>query len=271
MEDLKGKVVLIDFWTYSCINCLRTLPYLKEWYKKYHDKGFVIVGIHTPEFEFEKDPSNVQEAVTRLGISYPVALDNSYAMWNAYHNHFWPAHYLLNQDGYIVAMHFGEGAYEETEGQIQELLGLSEAVVAPSQVKTRSISPETYLGTNRGKSFTSENHIINDTMTLYTYSKPLHNDQVGLRGEWKAEDERITSESDESFLSMNFEATKVYLVLSGPSKTPLEVYLDGKRVGEIAVDFAQKYDVVETTYGRHQLTLKVPKGVSAYAFTFGGE
>lgn len=141
IHELHGKVVLIDFWTYSCINCLRTLPYIEKWYADYKDKGLVVVGVHTPEFEFEKDPKNVAAAVKRLGIEYPVAQDNNYGTWYAYQNNYWPAHYLIDQNGEIRFVHFGEGGYVETENAIRELLGMS-TVSKPEPVPSRRpISP----------------------------------------------------------------------------------------------------------------------------------
>jgi cytochrome c biogenesis protein CcdA/thiol-disulfide isomerase/thioredoxin len=258
IQDLKGKVVLIDFWTYSCINCLRTLPYIEKWYADYKDQGLVVVGVHTPEFEFEKEMQNVKDAVKRLGVLYPVALDNDYATWQAYHNHYWPAHYLIDKSGQIRMIHFGEGGYVETENGIRELLGLKKLEMKERLEPLRALSPETYLGLERGKVESG-------------YTKPLENDQVGLRGQWRKEGEKITSESDASYLDMNVLAKQVYLVLSGKSKEPLKVFLDGKLVREITVDGPRKYDILTAEYGRHQLSLQVPKGISAYAFTFGGE
>jgi cytochrome c biogenesis protein CcdA/thiol-disulfide isomerase/thioredoxin len=268
---LRGKVVLIDFWTYSCINCLRTLPYIEKWYADYKDDGLVIIGVHTPEFEFEKDAKNVAQAVMRLGIKYPVAQDNDYKTWQAYHNRFWPAHYLIDAQGNLRMVHFGEGAYVETENAIRTLLGMQPLEMKEPAHEIKQVSPETYLGTARGHSYTPEITIQPDEEIKYAYQAALKEDQVGLRGLWLAESERITSRSDESYLEMNFLASEVYLVLSGSSATPLEVFLDGKKHGTMVVDGDRKYDIVSTSYGHHLLSLKIPKGVSAYAFTFGSE
>lgn len=271
LMQLKGKVVLVDFWTYSCINCLRTLPYLEKWYADYKDDGLVIIGVHTPEFEFEKDPKNVAEAASRLGVLYPVAQDNDYKTWQAYHNHYWPAHYLIDQNGHVRMIHFGEGGYAETENAIRQLLGKAPLHMEESKITKRPITPETYLGSDRGKSYTSENSIKSDVPAEYHYTTSLKDDRVGLKGNWKVESEFILSESDESYLDINFLARRVYLVLSGSSDTPIEVTLDGKPYSKIQVDEARKYDIVTTTYGRHNLSLKIPKGIKAYAFTFGDE
>jgi len=269
LSQLRGEVILIDFWTYSCINCLRTLPYLENWYRDYKNKGFIIIGVHTPEFEFEKDYNNVKKAVKDLGIEYPVALDNNYATWNAYSNHYWPAHFLIDQDGNIRMVHFGEGGYVETENAIRSLLGLTLLEEQELSQSTRAISPEIYLGFSRGRSY--KMNISTDQTVDYSYTAPLEADQVGLKGPWIVTDESIIAEGDNSYLDDNFLATHVYLVLSGSSKTLLEVYLDGKFYGCIHVDGDKKYDIVSTSYERHQLSLKVPKGVKAYAFTFGDE
>jgi thiol-disulfide isomerase/thioredoxin len=271
LMQLEGKVVLIDFWTYSCINCLRTLPYLKKWYADYKNDGLVIIGVHTPEFEFEKDPKNVAEAASRLGVNYPIAQDNDYKTWGAFHNRYWPAHYLIDKMGHLRMVHFGEGGYAETEEAIRELLGMTVMPIEEQVEVLRPLTPETYLGTLRGIHYTSEIKILPDQTAFYDYKNPLGEDQVGLKGKWKSENERITSESDESYLDLNFLAKNVYLVLSGYSKNPIEVYIDDMPYGSILIDGDQKYDVASVAYGRHKLSLKIPKGISAYAFTFGDE
>jgi cytochrome c biogenesis protein CcdA/thiol-disulfide isomerase/thioredoxin len=269
MEELKGKVVLIDFWTYSCINCLRTLPYLEGWYAKYKDAGLVVIGVHTPEFAFEKDPNNVADAAKRLGVDYPIALDNDYKTWLAYRNNYWPAHYLIDKEGNIRMEHFGEGGYPETENGIRQLLGLAPIEMEEIEKPSRPISPETYLGAARGHSYTIPLKV--GEASSYAYTAPLGDDEVGLRGSWQVDQESIEARGDDCYLDLNFLAKQVYLVLSGSSKKPLEIYLDGNRAGEFYMDGDRKYDIVNTTYKRHQLSLKIPSGVKAYAFTFGQE
>lgn len=271
IQQLKGKVVLIDFWTYSCINCLRTLPFIEKWNANYKKDGLVVIGVHTPEFEFEKNPQNVAEAAMRLGVEYPIAQDNDYKTWNAFHNRYWPAHYLIDREGRLRMVHYGEGGYVETENGIRELLGLSPLQMKEPEHVTRPITHETYLGLDRASSYASGINLVGQETVRYDYKGPLGSDEVGLKGSWKAENERIVSESDESFIDLNFQARKVYLVLSGSSKVPLEVNLDGQPSQRIIVDGDRKYDMISTAYGRHLLSLKVPKGVSAYAFTFGDE
>lgn len=269
LSELRGKVVLIDFWTYSCINCLRTLPYLKNWYRNYEQYGFVVIGVHTPEFQFEKNYDNVKQAVERLGIKYPVALDNNYATWNAYHNRYWPAHYLIDQQGNIRMIHYGEGAYLETENGIRTLLGLNLLTLKEATIVSRPISPETYLGLSRAEHYAIR--ILPQKTVDYQYQETLGDDQVGLKGAWRAEQEYIVAEGDNSYLNLNFLAKQVYLVLAGSSTIPLQIFLDGQLYGQIIVNADKKYDIVTTTYGRHQLSLKIPQGVRAYAFTFGDE
>ncbi|MBS0616269.1 MAG: cytochrome c biogenesis protein DipZ [Verrucomicrobia bacterium] len=268
LSELKGKVVLIDFWTYSCINCLRTLPYLKNWYADYKNYGFVIIGVHTPEFAFEKDYDNVKKAARDLSIDYPIALDNNYATWNAYDNRYWPAHYLIDQNGVLRMEHFGEGGYEETENAIRQLLGLEPLQTTEKNMAHRPISPETYLGLERGNSYAMH---LKSGENDYAYSPPLGEDEVGLKGPWRSEDQFIEARGDNCYLDYNFLATRVYLVLSGTSPVFLEIYLDGKFYGSIHVGGDRKYDIVRAPYGRHLLSLKVPQGIKAYAFTFGDE
>ncbi|MFI5343015.1 MAG: cytochrome c biogenesis protein DipZ [Chlamydiales bacterium] len=286
IKELKGKVVLVDFWTYSCINCIRTLPYLKSWDDLYRDKGFVIVGVHTPEFEFEKSLSNVEDAVKRFGIRYPVALDNHYATWQAYDNSYWPADYLVDQEGIIREVHFGEGAYGETENAIRSLLHMPPLKEKEKElVMAVAMTHETYLGFKRGQSYAEEIQLQPNQVQEYAFTKPLEADQIGLEGKWKVDGEQITSFSDEARLELNFMANQVYLVLGGQSAAPIRVELDGKPLpekywthdmnakGEIFVKEPRKYDIVNLhgEDGRHLLVLHIPKGVEAYAFTFGME
>ncbi len=286
LAQLRGKIVLLDFWTYSCINCIRTFPYLINWNEKYKDRGLVIIGVHTPEFEFEKDPKNVKKAVERFHILYPVALDNQYKTWQAYNNLYWPAHYLIDQEGIVRQVHFGEGGYLETENAIRNLLGMTAMEEKePTKISSRPITQETYLGTSRAKNYTHSLHLKPNETVFYDYTPPLQNGQVGLRGKWFVSTQKITSQSDTSTLDLNFIATRVYLVMEADSPHQVSVFLDGAplpkkyytddmdRQGNLLVHEARKYDVINLKgeYGHHLLTLHVPTGVSAYAFTFGDE
>lgn len=284
LPKLKGKVVLVDFWTYSCINCIRTFPYLKEWYAKYKDKGFTIIGVHTPEFPFEKDRTNVEQAAKRFDITYPIALDNEYGTWNAYGNIYWPAHYLIDQNGLVREIHYGEGKYLETENAIRSLL--QEAPLAGEKempLPHKYETPETYLGYDRADRYATEIKIQPNENSLYSYTKPLEKNQVGLKGKWMIRNDYIEPGEDNSEIDLNFVAKNVYLVINGASAKPIQVSLDDNPVpqkyrtddmneqGEIFIKEARKYDIVDmgADYGNHTLSLKVPKGVKIYVFTFG--
>ncbi|HZW60836.1 MAG TPA: cytochrome c biogenesis protein DipZ [Candidatus Babeliales bacterium] len=283
IERLKGKVVLVDFWTYSCINCVRTLPYLKKWYETYKNNNFVIVGVHTPEFEFEKDPKNVEEAVTRFGITYPVALDSDYATWRNYHNQFWPAHYLIDQQGIIRDIHFGEGDYDKTENAIRSLVGLTPMEEHVEIVPHMILTPETYLGYERAQKYTSEIVLKHKETADYKYTAPLARNEIGISGSWFVSGEYIKSKSDNARLSINFLANRVYAVMAADEPSKVTLLLDNKSVppefytkdmqadGSILVKESRMYDLLnlKETDSRHILTLQVPKNVSAYVFTFG--
>ncbi len=283
MHDLEGKVVLVDFWTYSCINCVRTFPYLKSWYATYKDKGFVIVGVHTPEFEFEKNIDNIKNALHRFGLTYPVAVDNEYKTWQNYNNSYWPAHYLVNQQGYVVEKHFGEGSYLETENAIRHLLGLEPLPEIEKNVARTAITPETYLGYARGFSYTKEISLKNNEPYEYSYTKPLLSDRVGLKGTWLVHADSIEAKTDDCVLELNFIATRVYLVMQANKQSLINVQLDGNPLpsqfytadmnqrGQILVHEPRMYSVLnlQDAYGRHTLTLTIPAGVTCYVFTFG--
>lgn len=288
LDQLKGKVVLIDFWTYSCINCIRTFPYLRRWYETYKDKNFLIIGVHTPEFEFEKNEKNVKDAVKRFQLMYPIAMDNQYQTWQAFYNSYWPAHYLIDQNGIVREVHFGEGGYLETENAIRSLLHLpllSEEKEEKQPSNLAGMTPETYLGYKRANAYTSEINVLPDQSVSYNYQNALGSNEVGLKGPWTIGEEFITSDSDHSELSLNFKANRVYLVLGGDNYLPIKVELDGKPLrkefftsdmnheGEIRVKEPRKYDIVDLKGqdGRHILVLRIPKGIQVYAFTFGAE
>lgn len=248
----------------------------------------MIVGVHTPEFEFEKDSQNVEAAIKRYGIHYPVALDNQYATWNHYNNIYWPAHYLIDQTGIVRMVHFGEGGYLETENAIRALLGLPPLTKEPSEAEQRvkrPITPEIYLGYARADSYPSTLTLKHDEVADYQYSGTLQPDQVGLKGKWLVSAESIEAAEDGSELDLNFQATRVYLVMEGSNLKPVQVSVDGTPFpkewmtedmdvhGGIVVMEARKYDIInlQMQYGRHLIRLKFPKGVKAFAFTFGDE
>lgn len=289
MEALRGHVVLIDFWTYSCINCVRTLPYLTAWDKAYRDKGLVIVGIHAPEFAFERKTANVQAAIDKYGIAYPVALDNDLQTWRAYRNRYWPAHYLINKEGQVVYTHFGEGQYEETENNIRYLLGLNGEGASVSQTPVffhAAQTPETYLGYARASGFVGEGGQKADQQARYVLPTELSPNTWGLGGDWKVEPERLVALSADSSLKLSFTARKVFLVM-GPDEAGqgvVEVFLNGVPVtsraagADVGADGAVHlkgeglYELLHQPAfepGVLELHFKQP-GLSAYAFTFGG-
>ncbi|EKD85600.1 MAG: Redoxin protein [uncultured bacterium] len=287
MSELRGKVVLIDFWTYTCINCIRTLPHVTGWYNKYKDQGFVVVGVHTPEFEFEKDTKNVENAIKQYKIDYPVAQDNDYATWNAYSNQYWPAKYLIDANGVIRYIHFGEGNYDETEKAIQDLLKEAGKNVSTSlqemedQTPRSQNSPETYLGSERMQYLTPNGKV---EVGSYRFSLPknIPINHFSLGGEWDVMSEYSSSRKD-SILEYNFQASKVFLVMRPGDDKPkqVKVYLDGKLVttgsgkdvtdGSITVDSDRLYELIDlTTPENHTLRLEFQNaGTEVFAFTFG--
>ncbi|RON09341.1 cytochrome C biogenesis protein [Pseudomonas brassicacearum] len=298
-QALKGKVVLVDFWTYSCINCLRTLPYVKAWAEKYRDQGLVVIGVHAPEFAFERDVGNVTKAMKDLGINYPVAIDNDYKIWRAFNNEYWPAHYFADAQGRIRYHHFGEGNYAESERVIQQLLreagaakvadGLIDASAqgvqrAPDMNEVRS--PETYVGYQRSEHFVPEASLAPDKVAAYSAPATLALNDWTLDGQWNVGSERATSAARASRIVYRFHARDLHLVLGpGADGKPVrfKVMIDGKAPGDahgtdVAPDGSgsvteqrlyqlvrQPGDVADRTFSIEFLD----PGVSAYAFTFG--
>jgi cytochrome c biogenesis protein CcdA/thiol-disulfide isomerase/thioredoxin len=272
LRQLRGKVVLVDFWTYSCINCLRTLPHVKAWYSTYRDRGFVVLGIHTPEFAFEHVPGNVEGAVKRLGIQYPVALDNDYATWNAFKNQYWPAKYLIDRRGHIRFQHFGEGDYDTTEARIRTLLGesagsLPVANELPDPTPHTVLTPETYLGYKRLQRF-SQSTITPDQFAQYSFPKQaLQESELSYSGTWKVTREEIVAGLG-ARLRLSFIARQVHLVLGGHGE--VNVLFDGVQQRTVRVNGSRLYTLLRM----HSLTtglleLQFSPGVRGYAFTFG--
>lgn len=274
LKDLKGKVVLIDFWTYSCINCVRTLPYLKDWYNKYHNKGLVIIGVHSPEFEFEKDVNNVKNAVIKEGIQYPVALDNNFVTWQNFQNQYWPAHYLIDKNGYVVYQHFGEGDYDITENNIRYLLGMNkENLSAGPEVVSSEQTPETYLGIARQENYKSPEKITEDVLGVFTYPSSLDKDEWGLQGSWIVKIDRIMSGAPNASIKLHFYAGKVYIVMGNENNKsiPVKFLLNGKEIKTIMVSQHTLYDAVslpKAEDGELEIIAKEP-GLEVYTFTFG--
>jgi len=282
MDGLRGKVVLVDFWTYSCINCVRTIPYLKAWHQAYKDRGLVIVGVHTPEFEFEKSPSNVARAIKELGVAWPVVLDNDYAQWNAYGNHYWPAHYFIDAKGRVRYFHFGEGEYDASERVIKALLEEAGASVGRSVSKpapdTAAGTAETYLGYARGRGFASAVHPVPDAVAEYRPARPPGNGEWNLEGKWTIAGQYVVPERSGS-LALGFQARNVYLVIEPEAPGgSIEVRVDGRpgretadvRNGVLAPAESRLYHLVALDQpGGHVLTLHVTGRLRLFAFTFG--
>jgi cytochrome c biogenesis protein CcdA/thiol-disulfide isomerase/thioredoxin len=297
---LRGKVVLVDFWTYSCINCLRSLPYIKSWYERYKDHGLVVIGVHAPEFAFEKDEGNVSRAIKELGISYPVAMDNNYAIWRGFDNHYWPAHYFIDGTGKIRSHHFGEGDYEESEQTIRELLtaaGFINLPTAGGEVQGANgvqaaadmdsdESPETYVGYARAKSFVSLGGFVEDRAKSYALPSSLSLNDWGLSGKWTVGGQQAELDAAGGRVVFRFVARDLHLVLgpgSGGKPIRFKVRMDGADPGAshgVDTDAAGNGVVTEQRLyqlirqagdvGEHTFSIEfLDSGVQAYAFTFG--
>ncbi len=300
LADLIGKkVILVDFWTYSCINCQRTTPYLNAWYDKYRDQGLEIVGIHTPEFDFEKKYENVTAAVKKFGIKYPVVLDNNYATWTAYGNRYWPRKYLIDIDGFIVYDHIGEGAYDETEKKIQDLLeermtalnmegeiakDIAKPGDAPEVDFAKIQSPETYFGAARNENLGNGQA---KTLGLQSLSSPreVKPNMLYLSGSWQFNREFAESKSSSAKIIFRYKAKSVYLVASADQEIALKIMRDGQPVSAAiaGLDLAKDsnssakvredrlYKLIEdSAYGEHTIEITIDKpGFRAFAFTFG--
>jgi len=298
-NGLRGKVVLIDFWTYSCINCLRAIPYVEAWAEKYKDDGLVVIGVHTPEFAFEKDQTNIAKAVRDLKITYPIAIDSNYAIWKAFRNEYWPAHYFIDAQGTIRYHHFGEGEYDKSEQVIQELLKQRNANVkvaglvqvngsgAQAAADTDDIqSPETYIGYERQENYVSPEKIHRDAAASYTAPGRMDVNNWGLAGQWIVGGERASLVSAPGKIVFRFHARDLHLVL-GPGKEgkPIrfKVLLDGAVPGDDhGADTGSSGEGTVTDYRLYQLIRQKGKvedrtfeiqfldpGVHVYAFTFG--
>jgi cytochrome c biogenesis protein CcdA/thiol-disulfide isomerase/thioredoxin len=281
LSQLHGKVVLVDFWTYSCINCLRSLPYVEKWYQTYADKGFVVIGVHTPEFAFEHVASNVETAVKAHGLTYPVALDNNYGTWNAFGNNSWPADYLIDKNGDVRYVQLGEGNYNKTEEAIQALLGEKAPLTTPNSSVpfNQNQTPETYFGTDRTMDFTGSPS-LNDGQATYKPAAKLATNQWTLSGTWQEYGDHIASTSSDATLSFHTQSKDVYVVAGSANNAPQTVGVSlpngntefGSDVsnGQMTVAGSRLYHIVSLKqYGDTTVTLHVPPGVSLYTFTFG--
>ena len=295
-ELIGKKVVLVDFWTYSCINCQRTTPYLNTWYEKYRDQGLEIIGMHTPEFEFEKKYDNVAAAVKKFGIKYPVVLDNNYATWNAYGNRYWPRKYLIDIGGRIAYDHIGEGAYEETERKIQDLLaermaalGMAEkipqGVLAPVNAPTTDLaqikSPETYFGARRNANFGNGTPGVIGLLSLAPPPDTQSN-RLYLVGQWYIQNEYAEARGDGAKIIFRYQAKDVYLVAGAEPAVKIRVLRDGavlgaeagsdvSRDGTAIIHENRLYKLIRGAgYGEHIIEILIENaGLQAFTFTFG--
>lgn len=272
MRALKGKVVLVDFWTYTCINCIRTLPYLKKWHEKYAKKGLVIIGVHSPEFDFEKDVDNVSAAVKAAGIEYPVAVDSDMGTWNAYSNRYWPAKYLIDKQGYVAYIHFGEGGYEQTEKAIQSRLGTrAKAEKAAQQAYKFGQSPETYAGFT--KNYGLGSGMACDDKGCNAYIDPGEHtlNTIYPHGRWEQEGEYLELEEAPGKLAYRFNAREVNMVMEPVGAVAkAEVFIDGKKKATLKIDGPRMYTVFkDKKYGEHELDVVFQDPVRVYAYTFG--
>lgn len=262
LESLKGKVVLVDFWTYSCINCIRTLPHLERWYQQYKKEGLVVLGIHSPEFSFEQRVLNVEKAVRKFRLTYPIALDNQFVTWRNYNNHYWPAHYLINKKGMVVYIHLGEGDYNVMENNIRYLLHLNvgeEDSSTPVPISSEQ-TPETYLGTARAERKSEATPL------------PLHHWR--LLGRWQAHPQYIESEESGAQLMLHYKAKKVFLVVENNGVQPgaIEVIRDNKHKSQIAINESKLYLLVDNPELKDEVieVKALSPHLRFYAFTFEG-
>lgn len=276
IQELKGKVVLIDFWTYSCINCIRTLPYVTSWYDKYKDDGLVIIGMHSPEFAFEKISSNVENAVDEYKINYPVALDNNFATWRAFSNRYWPATYFIGRNGNVVHTHFGEGNYEENEAIIQHLLGIDKVIdnLAKEPSYNRNQTAETYLGFSRFGNFLNTTEVKANDVSNFTRKNDVSN-SWSLEGDWLVTPEHIVSKSPTSKLKLNFNAKEVYLVMGSATRAEVvvKVFKDDTEVSSSIIEVTDYdlYTIVSLPEFSFNYRLEIisPENIQMNAFTFG--
>ena len=270
LRELRGKVVLVDFWTYSCINCLRTLPHLRAWWREYHRSGLVIVGVHTPEFAFEAEPSNVRAATKELGVRWPVALDPRYATWKAYRNQYWPAEYLIDKQGRLRHEHFGEGEYDKTERLIRQLLGEPGPARAElaDMTPTELLTPETYLGYAHQLDRYVGSQPVPEVPTRYVLPPVVPQNAWGLLGTWTLGGEH-TRAGKNAVLALHFHAKNVYLVMGG--RGHVGVFVNGRKVRTLRVGgISRLYTVVSSPKLQDaQLRLTFTPGIGVYSFTFG--
>jgi thiol-disulfide isomerase/thioredoxin len=290
--ELRGRAVLVNFWTWTCINWLRQEPYVRAWSEAYRDDGLVVIGVHTPEFSFEHEIDGVRDAIAEREIDYPVVVDNDYAIWSAFANHYWPALYFVDTDGRIRDHHFGEGRYERSERVIQRLLGVERELVSVEGVGVEAAAdwdhlgtPETYLGYARSDNFASRNGVALDERSGYGLPERLRLNQWALDGEWTIGRENVVVDQAGASIVFRFHARDAHVVLSGGAREPIpfRVLLDGEAPGPshgVDVDEdgngvlrgGRMYQLVRQHDGVRDRTLQIAflaPGAGAYSFTFG--
>lgn len=289
-EDLKDRVILIDFWTYSCINCIRTLPYIRDWWEKYEEDDLLIIGVHTPEFEFEKIRENVIEAAQKYDLTHPIAQDNAYVTWRNFNNRYWPAKYLFDREGNLRYYHFGEGKYNETEAAIQALLGVEEEMTTGETPDYASInSPETYFGWWRDERFVSPEGVVGDSAVDYSLPDELDLNQWALEGSWIINEKYSEAQTAGARFHFRYSASIANLVMAtrDGELQDVVVKLDGEVVPSeflgqhlvtdeltgqtfIQVEFSDLYELISGKPGEHVLEIEVLEpGLQIYAITFG--
>jgi thiol-disulfide isomerase/thioredoxin len=272
MTGLRGKVVLIDFWAYSCINCLRAMPRTEHLYETYKDKGLVVIGVHSPEFDFEGHADNVENAVRRLGVSYPVALDNNLGTWNAWHNQYWPAEYLVDQNGQVIGHQFGEGNYLRMENAVRLLLGMNllPKDASSDDALNKIASPEMFFGSTHQHNLAGSDRAQNG---IQRFAMPTHLalNQFGLSGQWEISNEYARLVGDHGEIHLHFKSGKLHMVASSDQAVTLDLSIDGKPQPAVTVQASRLYTLFDSTdYRDHELVLHIPQsGLRAYTFTFG--
>lgn len=274
LHALRGKVVLIDFWAYSCINCQRAIPHVEGWYKAYQDKGFEVIGVHTPEYAFEKVTANVKKGIADLGITYPVALDNGYSTWTNYRNRYWPAEYVIDANGIVRHVKFGEGDYNGTENVIRELLAaarpgvaLPPPVDAPDTTPTLDLTPETYFGVGKMTNYAGQG-VYDEGRATFAYPPVLPDDSFALQGPWSLDYQGATADSDSSSIELNYHAKNVYMVVGGTGS--LIVTRDGKTTTVPVSGPPTSHQIVATKdVVRSTLDVRASKGIQVFSFTYG--
>lgn len=271
LESLRGKVILINFWTYSSINSIHTLPHLNKWSVKYADRGFVVIGIHTPQFNFEKIQRNVEAAVKRYDIAYPVAIDNNYKSWNAFHNQFWPTTYLIDRQGDIVNTNLGEGNFDRTEKAIRTLLGLEGPFDVPAATEVNQAqTPEIYFGLARLKNFGGTETPGTDEQ-VYTFPAKLAKNKFALEGTWQFNQEAAVHSKGFGRIKLTFNAAKVFMVAKSVEPQTIKIYVDGQLVKGVVVGESDLYQLFDSlSGGAHTMDIEIPAGgFEAFTFTFG--